>query len=55
MSRLPHVWFLGLLLIAALAPLLSNDAPVVAKIDGELRFPAFASYLGRAAHGPKRR
>lgn len=46
-------WWLALVLgIALLAPLLANDAPLVARVDGTLRFPAFASYFGRAEVGP---
>lgn len=52
MSRLPHIWFVGILLLALLAPLLANDAPLVAVVDGETRFPALASYTGPASHGP---
>lgn len=34
-----------LTVIAALAPLLANDKPIIAKYKGELHFPAFTTYL----------
>lgn len=39
-------WWLGsVLVIAVLAPLIANHVPLVARAGGELRFPAFESYL----------
>lgn len=35
-----------LLLVAVLAPLLANDLPLVARVGGALRFPAFSTYFG---------
>ena len=40
------LWLSLLVLLAMLAPLVANDVPLVARVDGELRWPAFASYLG---------
>lgn len=34
-----------LALLAALAPLLANDKPIIARYGGQLRFPAFTTYL----------
>jgi ABC-type microcin C transport system permease subunit YejE len=39
-------------LVAVLAPLLANHLPLVARVGGEWRFPALASYLGTGAPGP---
>ncbi len=52
MTRFARAWLLVVIATAILAPLLANDAPIVASIGGELRFPAFASYAGRADVGP---
>jgi len=34
-----------LLIVALLAPLLANDRPIVCKYDGDVKFPAFATYV----------
>ncbi len=54
MKRIAAAWVGLLFAIALLAPLIANDVPIVARIDGALRFPAFASYTGQAAIGPYR-
>lgn len=46
MRRLNLVFAVSLLLVAVLAPLLANDVPLIARVHGSLRFPAFASYFG---------
>jgi peptide/nickel transport system permease protein len=40
------------LLVGALAPLLANDVPLWARIDGVWHFPAFAECFGRSVPGP---
>ena len=52
MKSLARTWLVATILIALLAPILANDAPVVAVVKGDLRFPAMNSYLGAADHGP---
>ena len=42
----------GLLAVAVFAPLLANDRPLIARVGGELRFPAFATYLGDRSAAP---
>ena len=37
-------WLIGLLLVALLADFLANDRPLVARLDGELRFPVAHAY-----------
>jgi peptide/nickel transport system permease protein len=51
-ARTGTLWMVALLALAALAPLLANDRPLVVRIGGELRFPAFASYLGGRGPAP---
>ena len=51
MKSLARTWLVAAILIALLAPILANDAPVVAVVKGDLRFPALSSYLGAADHG----
>lgn len=41
-----------LLVVGALAPLLANDVPLVARHDGRWSFPAFADLVGRPPPGP---
>lgn len=43
---------LACLLAGALAPLLANDVPWFARVDGRWYFPAFAECLGRSVPGP---
>lgn len=38
--------------VGLLAPILANDRPIVASVNGELRFPAFHDYLGEREPGP---
>ena len=46
-------WFaLAVLGVGLLAPILANDRPIVARVDGELRFPALCDYVGEPAPGP---
>lgn len=49
---LPWAFLFGVLLVGMLAPLVANDVPLVAKVDGELRWPAFADLVGDAPPGP---
>jgi len=45
--------FVGLVLaVGLLAPLIANDVPVVAKVDGVLQWPAFADLFGEPPPGP---
>ncbi|MEM7199205.1 MAG: ABC transporter permease [Planctomycetota bacterium] len=55
MRRVARVWAWMLLVAALFAPLLANDVPLVARVDGQLRVPALASYVGAAweASGPR--
>lgn len=47
------IWIAGLLLVvAAFAPLLANDVPLVARIDGHYSFPAFEDCVGSPAPPP---
>ncbi|MFK7740720.1 MAG: ABC transporter permease [Planctomycetota bacterium] len=41
------------LVVGLLAPLLANEVPLVASVDGVLRFPAFADLFGSAPPGPE--
>jgi len=40
------------LLVGLFAPLLANDVPIVAKVDGSYSFPAFADLIGDPPPGP---
>lgn len=40
------------LLVGLFAPLVANDVPLVAKVDGSYMFPAFADLVGDAPPGP---
>jgi peptide/nickel transport system permease protein len=51
-ARASSLSLAALLAVAALAPLLANDRPLVARVAGALRFPAFASYLGDRGPAP---
>lgn len=42
--RLALAWLGGLLLVAVFADFLANDRPLVAQVDGELRFPVLHQY-----------
>lgn len=42
--RLALAWLSGLLLVAVFGDFLANDRPLVAQIDGELRFPVLHQY-----------
>ncbi len=47
-------WFaLAVLAVGLLAPILANDRPIAASVNGELRFPAFCDYFGEPAPGPE--
>jgi len=48
----PAWFFLAVLGVGLLAPILANDRPIMASVDGELRFPAFCEYVGDPAPGP---
>lgn len=43
-NRPARLWLIGLLLIALLADFLANDRPLVASVDGEIRFPVLHDY-----------
>ena len=46
-------WFLVVAMLAGLfAPVLANDVPLVAKVDGVWSFPAFADLVGEPPVGP---
>lgn len=42
--RLALAWLSGLLLVAVFGDFLANDRPLVAQVDGELRFPVLHQY-----------
>lgn len=42
--RLALAWLGGLLLVAVFADFLANDRPLIARVDGELRFPVLHQY-----------
>jgi peptide/nickel transport system permease protein len=42
--RLAMVWLGGLLVVAVLGDFLANDRPLVAQVEGELRFPVLHQY-----------
>lgn len=47
------VWLAALLVVvAAFAPLLANDLPLVARVDGSWSFPAFADCIGEPSAPP---
>jgi ABC-type microcin C transport system permease subunit YejE len=47
------VWIVALVLWCGLfAPLLANDVPLLARVDGRWSFPAFADLVGRPPLGP---
>ncbi|MEO6598125.1 MAG: ABC transporter permease [Planctomycetota bacterium] len=49
----PSAWFMVLFVVAgALAPLLANEVPLLARVDGSWCFPAFAEYFGPSSPGP---
>lgn len=43
-NRPARRWLIGLLLIALLADFLANDRPLLASVDGEVRFPVLHEY-----------
>lgn len=46
-------WLAGfVLLVGALAPVLANDVPLVARVAGRWSFPAFRELVGRSLPGP---
>jgi len=51
-SRWPWWYALVLLVVALAAPLISNDVPLLARVDGDWRFPAFADLVGSVPAGP---
>ncbi|MCX8210131.1 MAG: peptide/nickel transport system permease protein [Bdellovibrionota bacterium] len=44
LRRASIAWLLGLLLVATFADFLANDRPLIAKVDGETRFPVLHEY-----------
>ena len=47
------VWTVVLFVVCGLfAPLIANSVPVVAKVNGAWRFPAFQCYVGDPDPGP---
>lgn len=52
MKRAARAWIALVFVVGALAPLLANDRPILACIDGELSSPALAAWLGRPAPAP---
>ncbi len=53
MKRLNLVFALSLLVVALFAPLLANNLPLMARVDGSLRFPAFSEFLGAEPASPE--
>lgn len=57
-SRLPlwrrwSFWLLALAIVVGLcAPLLANEVPLIARVNGQWSFPAFADLFGQATPGP---
>ena len=51
-SRLPLAFAALVLLVGLLAPLLANEVPIVARVDGRWHFPAVADCFGRPSAGP---
>ena len=49
---LPWACVLVTLLVGLFAPLIANDVPLIAKVDGAISFPAFADLVGEAPPGP---
>ncbi len=48
------LWFWVLLLaIGVLAPLVANEVPLMARVEGKWSFPAFADLFGRPGAGPQ--
>ncbi len=43
----------GFLFIGLFAPIIANDRPILASVDGDLQFPAFRTYLGEMDQGPQ--
>ncbi len=52
MKRFAIVVLVAVALLGALAPLLANDVPVLARVDGHLTSPALATYVGAAPRPP---
>ncbi len=50
---LPRLILAAVLLCGVFAPFLAGDVPLVARVQGELRFPAFAQWSGSRAIGPE--
>ncbi len=51
-TAIPFVFAGLVVVIGLLAPLLSNDVPLVARVGGRWSFPAFADCFGQAPAGP---
>ena len=49
---LPWTLLLLMLIAGVFAPLIANNVPLIAKVDGEYSFPAFADLIGEAPPGP---
>ncbi|MFN3242754.1 MAG: ABC transporter permease [Planctomycetota bacterium] len=49
---LPWTFVAVVLLVGMLAPIVANDVPLVAEVDGELSWPAFADLVGDPPPGP---
>lgn len=52
MRRGARAWIVSVFLVGALAPLLANDRPILARAAGALCSPALAAWLGRPAPPP---
>ena len=50
--RLPWFFVNATLMIGLFAPLIANNVPVFAEVDGTYTFPAFADLVGDAPPGP---
>lgn len=51
--REPALWcFLVIVFLGLFAPLLANDVPLVARVEGSWHFPAFAKMFGQTSVGP---
>lgn len=50
--RVPHWFAWTMLALALLAPLFANEVPLVARVDGVFRFPAFVDLVSTPPPGP---
>jgi len=48
----PTVWLVVVLVVGLLAPMLANDVPWCARVDGQWSFPAVQDLVGNAPPGP---